>query len=487
MTAFTVSIFVGAIADEGVSAARRLSVRRNKRATAERHVNYMLKKTEPSGEKAGFTREQVPGLVPLAELGAEIRGFWWTGQRCFVVAGAKLYELFAGMTFAERGTLLTSTGRVEMAQGLFSLVVVDGPYGYSLTLASNAFGRITDSDFYGSHRVSFLDGRFIFVRPETQQFYWSEGLDAANDYDAADFASAESFPDKIVSHIVDHREVWFAGERSIEVWVPSPGVDQVYARNSGVTIEVGCAATHTLQQVDNSVVWVGNDKHGQGIVWIAGGGNGYTPTRISDNSIEDALAQIEDMSGAYAWTYQDAGQTFYVLQIPGAETSWVWDASTRKWHERAEFAGGELSLWRASSHVFAFGRHLVGDAAGNVYEIDADEYTYAGDPIYREWTAPHSASPDRARVFYESVRLDVTAGETSSGINPQMEMRYSNDGGFTWSNWSARSTGRIGEYSKPVKWDRLGQGRDRVFQYRTSDDAKVSILGVAVKSSKGAT
>ena len=165
----------------------------------------------------------------------------------------------------------------------------------------------------------------------------------------------------------------------------------------------------------------------------------------------------------------------------------MWDASTRKWHERSEFANGELSLWRASSHVFAFGRHLVGDAAGNVYEIDADEYTYAGDPIYREWTAPHSAAPDLGRVFYESAVLDVTVGETSSGINPMMEMRYSNDGGFTWSNWVARSTGKVGEYSKRVKWDRLGQGRGRVFQYRTSDDAKVSILGAAIKSSKGAT
>ena len=480
MSEFFLDIFVGPQPDEGVSAARRLSVRRNKRATSERHINYMLKRTEPSGEKAGFTREQVPGLALLAELGAEIRGFWWTGQRCFVVAGAKLYELFAGMTFAERGTLLTSTGRVEMAQGLFSLVVVDGPYGYTLTLASNAFGRITDPDFYGSHRVSFLDGKFIFVRPETQQFYWSEAVDAADDYDALDFASAESFPDKIVSHIVDHREVWFAGERSIEVWVPAPGSDQVYARNSGVTIEVGCAATHTLQQVDNSVVWVGNDKHGQGIVWIAGGGNGYTPTRISDNSIEDALSQIEDMSGAYAWTYQDAGQTFYVLQIPGAETSWVWDASTRKWHERAEFAGGELSLWRASSHVFAFGRHLVGDAAGVVYEIDADEYTYAGDPIYREWTTPHYIEADMVAVKYHWVHLDITAGETSSGIDPQMEMCYYNDGGSKPSTWKARSTGKIGEYSKKVKWHRCGEGVDRVFKFRTTADAKVSIMGIAM-------
>ena len=485
MTIFAVTIFVGAIVDAGVTESRILSNRRTKRATSERHINYMLKPTEPSGEKAGVIREQVPGLLPQVATGAEIRGFWWTGKRCFVVAGAKFYELLANMSTVELGTLVTSTGPVDMDQGVFSLVLVDGPNGYVFALATNAFARIADPDFYGSHRVSFLDGKFQFVRPDTQQFYWSASIDNATRYDALDFASAESSSDDIVGHLVDHRELWLAGETSIEVWQPNPAADQVYSRNSGASIEVGCAARHSLQQVDNSVVWIGYDRKGQGIVWIAGGANGYTPTRISTQDIEDALANIKDLSGAFAMVHQDAGQTFYELQVPGAETTWVWDASTKKWHERAELVNGVLNRWRANAHIFAFGMHLVGDALGLIYELDPYEYTNAGDPLYREWTAPQSATPDRGRVTYESVRLDVTVGETGSAVNPMMEMCYSNNGGFTWSNWVARSTGLIGQYGKAVVWDRLGQGRDRVFKYRCSDDAKVSILGVSIKSSKG--
>jgi hypothetical protein len=107
--------------------------------------------------------------------------------------------------------------------------------------------------------------------------------------------------------------------------------------------------------------------------------------------------------------------------------------------------------------------------------------------MYREWTSPHQSGPQRRRVFFGSLRLDITAGETDSGLDPKMEMRYSNDGGYTWGAWSARSTGRIGQYGQQVKWDRNGHGRDRVWQFRTTDDAKVSIIGMAVEAQEASS
>lgn len=487
MSEFFVTILVGAQSDAGVIASRGLARRRTLRANIERHVNYMPKRTEPGAEKSGFYREQVPGLTLLATMPGAVRGVYWADTRLFVVAGAGLYEVASNWTTTLRGTLSTSSGWVSMAHGLLELVVVDGPSGYALQLGSNVFEQIIDPDFLGSRRVSFLDGKFQFVAPGTQQFFWSSGIDDGRTYDGLDYASAESGPDNIVAHLVDHRELWLFGTAGTEVWSPFPAGDQVYARNNGASIEVGCAAPFTPQKIDNSIYWLGYDKLGQGIVWTAGGQSGYQPIRISTQDLEEAAEKLDDLSGAYAWTYQDAGQTFYCLQIPGLETTWVYDASVKKWHERAEIIDGNFQPWRADVHAFAFGAHVVGDAAGNLYEVDPFEYTFNGAPIYREWTTPHSAASDRSRVTYDSARIDITAGETDSGLAPVIELRYSNDGGSTWSSWRARSSGRVGEYSKPVKWDRLGQGRDRVWQFRTTDNAKVSIIGLAIKSTKGRT
>jgi hypothetical protein len=475
VSVFSVSVIFGNVPD--AAPARQLALRRNARATAERHVGYMLKKTETSNEKAGFYREQVPGLTLRQTFAGPIRGMYWADTRCFVVAGSGLYELSAGFVATSRGSLSTSTGWVEMTHGLFSLVVVDGANGYTLDLGTNVLTAITSDAFYGAKRVSFLDGKFQFVRPDSQQFYWSASVDEAGTYDALDFASAEGAPDNIVAHLVDHRELWFFGVSSTEVWSPYPNGEQVYARNNGASIEVGCAAAMTPQKIDNTIYWVGYDKLGQGIVWSAGGSSGYTPQRISSQDLEDQVAKLDDISGAYAWTYQDAGQTFYVLQIPGLESTWVYDAAVQKWHERVELEGANLKRWRADVHAFAFGLHLCGDSEGNLYEIDPYEYTNAGNPIYREWTPPHQSDPSQHRVFYNRLTLDMTVGYTDSGVAPSIEMRYSNDAGETWSAWSSRSTGKVGEYSTRVKWDRLGSARNRVFQFRCTDDCKASIMG----------
>lgn len=470
-------------ADAGLDAARRSARRRNVRAASERLVNYMLRRSEPTSEKTDFYREQVPGLSSVFTLSGPIRGWWWTGSRLFVVAGNKLREVFADYTSAERGTLTTSSGPVSIAQGLFQLIVVDGSDGYVMRLSDNAFETLATPAFYGSRRVAVLDGKAVLVKPDSQMFYWSSGVDSLEQYDPLDFASAEGLPDNIVGHLVDHREIWLFGEFSTEVWVPAPSGDSVYIRNGGAPIEVGLAACHSAQQIDNTVYWLGRDKRGQGSVWMAGGGNGYNPVRISSQELEDKLSKVPDLSGATAFCYSDAGQAFYVLKVPGLDTSWVFDASTRRWHERAEWVDGDYQPWRADSHVFAFGKQLVGDATGKVYEIDPFVDDIDGDTLMREWVSPQGQT---GLTFYQSLELDITAGESYSGETPLIEMCYSSDGGQTWSAWAARSTGALGEYTKRPRWDRLGQSRaGRVWRFRTSSLAKVSIMGIDIRAERG--
>lgn len=485
MSTFTVTIYVGRQPDVGVTAARRKAVRRTIRASVARDINWMWRKIDPADEKSPIYREQVPGLTLLADIGGEFRGGWWTGSRLFMVFGTKLYELDSEYTATELGTLDTSSGPVDFAQGLFQLVMVDGVSGYVLTLGSGAFTKITDPDFYPSERVSFLDGRFQFTRKGTQQFFWSDGIDNATEFDSLGFASAESAPDNIVSHLVDHRELWLFGEYTTEVWYSNPVDQQPYQRNNGASIEVGCIAPHSPMRFDNSIVWIGSDKAGHGVVYKAGGGSGYQPVRISTHNVEEALQKSADLSLARCFVHQDDGQTFYAIYLPDLETTWLYDASVNRWHERCEMVGGKMLPWRAIGHVFAFGKHIVGDSDGKLYELDPYEYTYDGDPIYRETTSPHNVVPSIKRQFFGRLILNVTTGLTSSGNDPKIEMRYSDDGGETWSRWTARSLGKIGEYNKMPRWDRNGMARDRVWQFRCSDDCKASIVGIDVETKEG--
>ena len=66
------------------------------------------------------------------------------------------------------------------------------------------------------------------------------------------------------------------------------------------------------------------------------------------------------------------------------------------------------------------------------------------------------------------------------GYNPQAMLRWSDDGGHTWSSEHWTSMGKIGEYGYRTIWRRLGMTaklRDRVYEVSGTDPVKLAIMG----------
>jgi len=66
------------------------------------------------------------------------------------------------------------------------------------------------------------------------------------------------------------------------------------------------------------------------------------------------------------------------------------------------------------------------------------------------------------------------------GIDTQVMLRWSDDGGHTWSNEHWRSMGKTGEWGRRVIWRRLGMTlklRDRVYEVSGTDPIKIAIMG----------
>ena len=65
------------------------------------------------------------------------------------------------------------------------------------------------------------------------------------------------------------------------------------------------------------------------------------------------------------------------------------------------------------------------------------------------------------------------------GADPQVMLRWSDDGGHTWSNEHWVSIGRMGQYGRRAIWRRLGMTmklRDRVYEVSGTDPVKISII-----------
>lgn len=67
-----------------------------------------------------------------------------------------------------------------------------------------------------------------------------------------------------------------------------------------------------------------------------------------------------------------------------------------------------------------------------------------------------------------------------STTTPQLQMRYSDDGGYTWSNPRYVSIGGVGAYNQLARFYRLGQGRNRVFKITYKENTPFAIFGASL-------
>lgn len=452
-------------------------------ANAQRCVNLYPEVNTPDSP-APVTFYGTPGLLLWSTLPTlPVRGLFASSNGVLLaVGGDRIYRLNAGK-WVELTTLTTNNGPVYFDDNGISGVFVDGTTtAPTFNIATFSASTMSGDGWYGADFVAYVDGFFVFNKPNSQSFYKTGALDLT--LDALDFASAEAVPDKLIGLLVDHREVWLFGDRSTEVFGNTGAADFPFERIGGAVMPVGCVAKHSPARVDNSVVWLGRSEHGHGIVYRA---QGYAPVRISTHAIESEWKTYARLDDAFSWCYQQGGHEFYVLTFPTASKTWAWDAATREWHERAyRNTSNVLGRHRANCHVLYDGKNLVGDfESGNIYELSPATYSDNGDVIPRIKSFQHMVA-DGKRQFFHSFELDMERGVgNAEEADPHVTLRWSDNGGRTWSASLVRSLGKIGEYDTRPRFNRCGMGRDRVFEIMTTAKAKIVLQGAFVEATGG--
>jgi len=460
-------------------------VARSINAADNRMVNLFPEMTPDNGQTAAYLN-RAPGLQFLQSVGTgPIRALWahqTNGSDFYVVSGGEVYKLNS-MTGAPTliGTV-SGTGPVSIADNGTQIFFACNPDGFIYNEVTNVFAQITDPDFPGAVTVGYLDGYFVFNEPNSQRVWVTALLDGLS-VDPLDFASAEGSPDGLVGLIVDHREAWLFGTDSVEVWYDAGLPDFPLTRIQGAFNEIGCVAAFSIAKLDNGLFWLGTDARGQGIVYRA---NGYTGTRISTHAIEYAIAQYGNISDAIAYTYQQEGHAFYVLTFPSGDATWVYDVSTQAWHERAGWVNGVFTRHRSNCQCNFVGNTIVGDFEnGNIYKLSLDVYADNGDiqKWLRSWRALPTGQNNLKRTAHHSLQLNCESGvglNDGQGSDPQAMLRWSDDGGHTWSSEHWATMGKIGAYYQRVFWRRLGMTlklRDRVYEVSGTDPVKIAVMG----------
>ena len=453
-------------------------------STDQRCVNLFIEVDEPGAEGSVFpsTHYPAPGLILLAT--APDNAAWRCLFRAkatgdlYGVCGSSVYYISKTWVLQNLGSIASTTGMVSMCDNGFTILMVDGSStGYTIDLVSRAFAVLVDPNFYGGTRVDTADTYFIMNRPNTNNFVISLTNQAA--FGPLDIASKTSTPDRLQSVAVMGDNLWLFGNLTTEVWYNTGASDFTFGKIPGVFIEHGVCAQYSVAKYELNLYWLSQNEAGQTIVMR---GNSLQAQRISTHAIEAEFGKYGDISDAIGFTVQMGGHAWYYLTFPGADNTWVWDESTKFWHERVSVDNnGVWHRHRANCVSFAYGRNVCGDFSnGQLYAFDFNTYNDAGLPIVYVRTLPHMMEEARL-VTYRRFVADMEVGGGDSNLPmPLISLRWSDNRGTTFNDWVTMPMGTAGQYITSVQWWGLGTARDRVFELMWSANVRTALNGAWV-------
>lgn len=426
------------------------------------------------------------------------RCLWGGNNRLFAVGGGELYEIImAGdgsfSSITHTGSIANSSNPAWIESNANELAIYDGREDGSIWIAD---GLTVSEQLTGARGLAYLDGYFVALRStafaQGNQVNIS-GLFDGKSWDELDFQTRTTRPDLIMRIIADHEHLWLMGKKTGEVWVNDPGgVRFPLVRYPEGLIEQGIWSAWSLAQLDESLFWLGADDRGVGRVWRS---NGYTPQAVSTPAIEAMIRSYGvsglDTTDGVAYTYTEAGHSFYVITFFTADKTLAYDITTNMWAERGEWSGLSLdpdesiSQYKAALHTNTGNRHFVsGGFDGNIYVASIDTYDDDGQAILYQRTAPHINNENK---MIRHKRFEVYQEQPTLSGDPLATLEISNNGGRSFISTLTSALGQ--DPSDPVthitRWQRLGACRDRVYRYSRTDANRQAWVDAFVEAEMG--
>lgn len=389
----------------------------------------------------------------------------------FTISGGEIYRgqtLLGAVPYGNNPRMAAANGKLAIISG-GSLHVYDGT-----ALILIRYFDDGSSPLPPFTTVTVLYDVFIYPVSGSDTFYWSSVGDPTT-INAADVSAAQTSPDPIVEAAVLAEEVMFFGSTSVEFWDYNGALTAPFALAQGRTYIRGCAAQGSVVKCDNAMFWVGDD--------LSVYRSSAVPMKISTAIIDDRLrAAHAGIDQAIAFYIGVEGHVFYVLNLPSINETHAYDCQTQQWAQ-----WGTLQPPYTDVGMFA-----AGVSAGQM-----ETTIYAGSATTNQvWVVDATSNMDGAvnkQVIVSGAiwlsegvqRCNNVALACVRGVgdpaapNPIVEMRFSDDGGRTWTSWLQSTLGMTGQYTYKAVWRNLGviTQPGRLTEFKVSDPVIFAVEG----------
>jgi len=403
----------------------------------------------------------------------------------YLTATGTIYEIrkmVAGVTLVSGGSGYPATGTFSITGsvsgsgavgtytadggGVITNVTLTNPgsnYAGTLTVVFSGAGTLAVASAYLNAFPSnplpglvYLDG-YVFAMDSQGQIFQSDNENPGQ-WNPSNYTSAKSEADEGKA-IARHLNYIIAFKEWTADFFYDAGNAQgsVLSINQAAHMEIGCADGNSIQNPEQSLIWMGTVVEGGRNIMVM---DGLSPRKVSTKAVENFL-NASNLTGTYSWLYKIAGHTLYGLVLTDQNVTLVYDLAEDQWHywttSKDYIAGGENYFECSFVTQFPFnsGNFYVLDAVnGLVFTLSPNNYV---DPF----------GPIRMRVVTDRLDFDTYAFKTVSGltlygdtINDVLNIRHTED---DYTNWSQYRQVQLNS-QKPGLYQ-LGRFRRRAYEY----------------------
>lgn len=435
--------------------------------TPERHDTFR--------NNAGATVRR-PGFSQYFDLGtaAPVDGLYnWEEQSLIIaVSGGNVYKKTETGDVTTLGSdLLLREKRPTFANFGDTLYTANG--GDIVKITSSTAAALTDANIPDNvTHVAAFDTYLLANEGGTGRMHYSDVLDPETW--SANFVTAEQAPDDLMAIHTQRSRIFLVGTRTIEAWY-NDGVTPFVPINGGV-VSTGTRAPHTIQWIRDSFYWLNEHRE-----VARSAGQSY---EVLSSPVADMLVQARTVSDAIADYQTDGGKNLYVLSLPSYGDygkTIVYDVEKNEWQGEWNYwdsTNARYERYRGNCYVFvpAWNKHLIGDKSnGLVYYIDFTNHQDNGATMRSAWLTGNIDHGTGREKISREIRFRVLRGEGSVNSEPELMIRWRDNGNQEWGNTHYLGLGKLGDYDYYVSLRRLGKYRSRQYELSVTDDTPVTI------------
>lgn len=265
------------------------------------------------------------------------------------------------------------------------------------------------------------------------------------DWSAQSFLTAESSSDALTALHATFDKIYLFGPNSIEIFF-NDGQTPFSRVPNGVIVD-GVIAPYSVVDVSRTglfdFIYVSKNREIRGIR-----GNQSTDLSVP---ISRYLRDMESLVGAKAFFLEKDGHSFYIVNFPTPNTTWVYCLQTQSWQQWLTYDSSNASFNRlqfgSAAYSPVFDMWLVGSSVTNeLYRLDSSYFTDSGSVLKYVLTTGEVTHNTPFEKICHGLRLHLHRGDgvTDTTHTPTMLVQYQNNGSGPWINAADVSLGKAG-------------------------------------------